>query len=78
MAVFLFAANTPKMAFTWTSYLAHDNADAPFHADAQYKQLFERNREEVRSDHSPIPLEPSVLLEIRNTFCFLFAANCET
>lgn len=41
-------ASTPKMAMTWASYLAHDDADAPFHADAQYRAFFERNREEVR------------------------------
>ncbi|GMR39813.1 hypothetical protein PMAYCL1PPCAC_10008, partial [Pristionchus mayeri] len=37
---------TPKMAFTWASYLSHDDSDAAFHADSQYKDFFERNRDE--------------------------------
>ncbi|GMT17990.1 hypothetical protein PFISCL1PPCAC_9287 [Pristionchus fissidentatus] len=39
--------NTPKIAMTWASNLGHDSANLPFHADKEYRKLFERNRDEL-------------------------------
>ena len=44
----MFMSDDPKFALTWASYLAHDNANLPFHADAYFHDYFEKNREEVR------------------------------
>ncbi|GMT18409.1 hypothetical protein PFISCL1PPCAC_9706, partial [Pristionchus fissidentatus] len=35
-----------KTSLTWYSYLGHDSANEPFHADNDYRNFFERNREE--------------------------------
>ncbi|GMS92885.1 hypothetical protein PENTCL1PPCAC_15060 [Pristionchus entomophagus] len=36
----------PKASLTWAVYLGHDSPYQPFHADIQYEQFFERNKEE--------------------------------
>ncbi|GMS88331.1 hypothetical protein PENTCL1PPCAC_10506, partial [Pristionchus entomophagus] len=42
-----YPSSTPKMAVTWAAYLSHDDANAAFHADRQYKEFFERNKDEL-------------------------------
>ncbi|GMS88875.1 hypothetical protein PENTCL1PPCAC_11050, partial [Pristionchus entomophagus] len=36
----------PRAFLTWASYLGHDSPNLPFHTDIQYKEFFERNKEE--------------------------------
>ncbi|GMT18002.1 hypothetical protein PFISCL1PPCAC_9299, partial [Pristionchus fissidentatus] len=39
--------NLPKIAMSWESFLGHDSANHPFHADGDYLEFFKRNREEI-------------------------------